>query len=203
MSLNSSKTNFVIGGSGFIGYTIVTQLLNAGYRCGSWREGCASRQSVLGALFEVFSIPDIVGDDLAPFLKAPIPGRASAAAIYRIAEQGGLHIAGPEALNAAVKRLIVTRSVVTWPATGSFYGIDIAAVGTKRLPIISPDQSFDKTAIEILAAERADLKDRLADPADAPVWPTYTLPAKREDIEKVIGFKADSYTYPSWRRWIV
>ncbi|KAK0203530.1 hypothetical protein DFS33DRAFT_1383776 [Desarmillaria ectypa] len=63
----------------------------------------------------------------------------------------------------------------------------------KRFAIVSPHQSSYKTALEILAQERPALKYRLADPAKAPIWPSYTLTVDRGKIERAIGLKVDSY----------
>ncbi|KAK0192862.1 hypothetical protein F5146DRAFT_1136681 [Armillaria mellea] len=63
----------------------------------------------------------------------------------------------------------------------------------KRFAIVSPHQSSYKTALEIIAQERPALKHRLADPAKAPVWTSYTLNVDRGKIEKAIGLETNSY----------
>ncbi|PBK98487.1 NAD(P)-binding protein [Armillaria gallica] len=72
-----------------------------------------------------------------------------------------------------------------------------SAVGRKRSPLVSPYQSSYKEAIEIIAKERPELKDRLVHPLKAPEWPSYTFEVDREVVEKQIGLKADSYI--PWR----
>ncbi|SJL06545.1 uncharacterized protein ARMOST_09886 [Armillaria ostoyae] len=72
-----------------------------------------------------------------------------------------------------------------------------SAVGRKRSPLVSPYQSSYKDAIEIIAKERPELKDRLVHPSKAPEWPSYTLEVDRELVENQIGLKADSYI--AWR----
>ncbi|KAK0220342.1 hypothetical protein IW262DRAFT_1016696 [Armillaria fumosa] len=71
----------------------------------------------------------------------------------------------------------------------------------KRFAIVSPHQSSYKTALGIMAQERPALKYRLADPAKAPVWPSYTLNVDRGKIEKAIGLKANSYI--PWAQTVV
>ncbi|KAK0237852.1 hypothetical protein EDD85DRAFT_769174, partial [Armillaria nabsnona] len=71
----------------------------------------------------------------------------------------------------------------------------------KRFAIVSPHQSSYKTALQIIAQERPALKYRLADPAKAPVWPSYTLNVDRGKIEKAIGFKTNSYI--PWAQTVV
>ncbi|KAK0234592.1 hypothetical protein EDD85DRAFT_955422 [Armillaria nabsnona] len=72
-----------------------------------------------------------------------------------------------------------------------------SAVGTKRSPLVSPYQSSYKHAIEIIAKERLESKDRLVRPSKAPEWPSYMFQVDRELVEKQIGLKADSYI--AWR----
>ncbi|KAK0440629.1 hypothetical protein EV421DRAFT_1905352 [Armillaria borealis] len=72
-----------------------------------------------------------------------------------------------------------------------------SAVGRKRSPLVSPYQSSYKDAVEIIAKERPELKDRLVHPSKAPEWPSYTLEVDRELVENQIGLKADSYI--AWR----
>ncbi|KAK0218714.1 hypothetical protein IW262DRAFT_1297862 [Armillaria fumosa] len=72
-----------------------------------------------------------------------------------------------------------------------------SVVGRKRSPLVSPYKSSYKDAIDIIAKERPELKDRLVHPSKAPEWPSYTIEVDRELVEKQIGFKADSYI--PWR----
>lgn len=76
-----------------------------------------------------------------------------------------------------------------------------SVVGRKRSPLVSPYQSSYKDAIEIIAKERPELKDRLVHPSKAPEWPSYTIEVDRELVEKQIGLKADSYI--PWRETVL
>ncbi|KAK0502294.1 hypothetical protein EDD18DRAFT_1328035 [Armillaria luteobubalina] len=72
-----------------------------------------------------------------------------------------------------------------------------SVVGRKRSPLVSPYQSSYKDAIDIIAKERPELKDRLVHPSKAPEWPSYTIEVDRELVEKQIGLKVNSYI--PWR----
>ncbi|KAG7448894.1 NAD(P)-binding protein, partial [Guyanagaster necrorhizus] len=74
-------------------------------------------------------------------------------------------------------------------------------VGRKRLAICSPYQSSYKDALAIIAKERPELKDRLADGSHAPEWPSYTLPLNWERLEHVLGLKADSFI--AWEKTVL
>ncbi|KAK0449835.1 uncharacterized protein EV420DRAFT_766693 [Desarmillaria tabescens] len=76
-----------------------------------------------------------------------------------------------------------------------------AEVGRKRFAIVSPFQSSYKDALEIIAKERPELKDRLTDAAQAPEWPSYALPTDWRSIENVLGLKAESFI--PWRETVL
>ncbi|KAF9025673.1 NAD(P)-binding protein [Hymenopellis radicata] len=130
---NSSKIIFVTGSSGFIGYHIVTQLLNAGYTVRAAARGIRADRlrKVLGDKYsnaDVLNIPDIYSDDLSRYLKgvyaivhvaAPTPGEGTAESNLKIATDGVRHIMN-ETLKAGVKRVVATSSVVTFPDGGPF-----------------------------------------------------------------------------------
>ncbi len=74
-------------------------------------------------------------------------------------------------------------------------------VGRKRFAVCSPDESSYKDALDIIAKERPELKDRLADGSHAPEWPSYTLPVNWEKLEYVLGLKADSFI--PWKKTVL
>ncbi|SJK98814.1 uncharacterized protein ARMOST_02083 [Armillaria ostoyae] len=74
-------------------------------------------------------------------------------------------------------------------------------VGRKRFAVCSPDESSYKDALDIIAKERPELKDRLADGKHAPEWPSYTLPVNWERLEYVLGLKADSFI--PWKKTVL
>ncbi|KAK0203427.1 hypothetical protein DFS33DRAFT_1474538 [Desarmillaria ectypa] len=74
-------------------------------------------------------------------------------------------------------------------------------VGRKRLAICSPHQSSYKDALDIIAKERPELKDRLADGSHAPEWPSYTLPLNWERLEDVLGLTTNSFI--PWRKTVL
>ncbi|KAK0192981.1 hypothetical protein F5146DRAFT_526612 [Armillaria mellea] len=74
-------------------------------------------------------------------------------------------------------------------------------VGRKRFAVCSPDESSYKVALDIIAKERPQLKNRLADGSHAPEWPSYTLPVNWERLDYVLGLKADSFI--TWKQTVL
>ncbi|KIK71537.1 hypothetical protein GYMLUDRAFT_254732 [Collybiopsis luxurians FD-317 M1] len=74
-----------------------------------------------------------------------------------------------------------------------------SVVGRKRFALRFPEQSDFRQAIQILAAERPESKNRLPELSSAPQWPESSSKAEidYERIEKVLGIKKDSFK--SWR----
>ncbi|KAF8883664.1 hypothetical protein CPB85DRAFT_1442369 [Mucidula mucida] len=142
MSSNDTQTPveflFVTGSSGFIGYHIATQLLDAGYTVRAAARGIEADR--LKTIFdnkysnaEVLKIPDIYSDDsrylagkssctgayAIVHVAAPTPGEGTAESNLKIATDGVRHIMN-EALKAGVKRVVATSSVVTFPGGDPF-----------------------------------------------------------------------------------
>ncbi|KAK0449771.1 uncharacterized protein EV420DRAFT_1646768 [Desarmillaria tabescens] len=132
---NSSKIIFVTGGTGFIGFQVLVQLLDLGY---SVRASARGKKVDLlsNALsnyknLEVVGISDIFNDDLSNVLKGlcvrdhthccTLPGAESERTI-RDATEGCLHILNA-AVKAGVERIVATSSAATFPAGGP-YGPD-------------------------------------------------------------------------------
>ncbi len=66
-------------------------------------------------------------------------------------------------------------------------------VGRKRVAIVCPHECSYRVAIETIARERPELKERLADARMAPEWSSNTLSLDWKRIEEVIGIKPDSF----------
>ncbi|KIY48637.1 NAD(P)-binding protein [Fistulina hepatica ATCC 64428] len=71
----------------------------------------------------------------------------------------------------------------------------------KRFLIVSPHAFDYKKAIELIATERPALKARLVDPKEAPVWDNYRVDMDYERVERLIGFKVDSYR--TWQETVL
>ncbi|KAF7971605.1 hypothetical protein HWV62_20696 [Athelia sp. TMB] len=76
-----------------------------------------------------------------------------------------------------------------------------ATVGRKRIVIASPHAADFKAALETIAQERPELKDRLVDVAKMPQYPFLSLPVDLKRAEDVLGVKIDSYM--SWKDTIL
>ncbi|KAF7374999.1 Epimerase domain-containing protein [Mycena sanguinolenta] len=127
MSTESKPLVFVTGASGFLGFEVVYQLLEAGYPV---RGAARGRKIPLlkKALenypqFEAVEISDVASGDFSAAFKdvgaiihtaAPLPGRADSETALKSAIEGSLHILR-EALKAGVKKFIATGSMVTFP----------------------------------------------------------------------------------------
>ncbi|KAF8999572.1 NAD(P)-binding protein [Hymenopellis radicata] len=134
----AGKVVFVTGGSGFIGFQIVTHLLELGYSVRAAARGPKAnllRNALLAhhdeSRFTVVDIPDLFNDDLSGVLEgaygvihaaSPAPGRVDAATALMIATTGALHIAR-SAVRAGIKRMVVTSSIFSFPFGGP-WGVD-------------------------------------------------------------------------------
>ncbi|KAK0203508.1 hypothetical protein DFS33DRAFT_1332036 [Desarmillaria ectypa] len=130
--MSSSKTNsgliFVTGGSGFIGFHILSQLLDNGYSVRAAARGKkvdllnkALSANYSSDRFEVVEVADIASSDLSQHLKgvdgiihaaAPLPGRADPETAFQSSVEGSLRILR-EAVKAKVPRIVATSSIVT------------------------------------------------------------------------------------------
>ncbi|KAG7448829.1 NAD(P)-binding protein [Guyanagaster necrorhizus] len=134
----------VTGGSGFIGYHILSQLLNNRYfvRAAARGKKIELLKKALSAnyssdRFEVIEVADITSGDLSQYLKgvdgiihaaAPLPGRVDVETAFKISIEGSLHILR-EAVHAKVPRVVVTSSIATFPLPqGPFGANDLAVV---------------------------------------------------------------------------
>ncbi|KAJ7069507.1 hypothetical protein C8F01DRAFT_515975 [Mycena amicta] len=87
--------------------------------------------------------------------------------------------------------------------------IHIAALSTttpkdsrpRRVPIVSPYQSDFREAIQFIHDERPELRERLADPAKVPRWPSYKLDVDLTPVEKSFGFPISSFK--TWQETIL
>ncbi|KAK0470373.1 uncharacterized protein EV420DRAFT_1634795 [Desarmillaria tabescens] len=139
MSSTTRKLIFVTGGSGFIGFHILTQLLDKGYDVRAAARG-RKIELLKKALsvnysrdrFEVVEVRDVCSGDFSRILKgvdgiihtaAPRPGRASADVALRTAIEGSLHVLR-EAVRAKVTRAVVTSSVLSYDFPEGLYDAD-------------------------------------------------------------------------------
>ncbi|KAK0192916.1 hypothetical protein F5146DRAFT_1136731 [Armillaria mellea] len=129
-SNSNSGLVFVTGGSGFIGFHILTQLLDLGYSVRAAARGKkiellkkALSVNYSSDRFEVVEVPDIASGDLSQHLTgvdgiihaaAPLPGRVDPETAFKSSVEGSLHILR-EAVKAKVHRIVVTGSVATHP----------------------------------------------------------------------------------------
>jgi nucleoside-diphosphate-sugar epimerase len=67
-----------------------------------------------------------------------------------------------------------------------------SSVGRKRILIASPYDFNFQGIVELIAANRPELKNRLVT-AKPPVFPSYKLPVDLKRVEDVLGIKLDSY----------
>ncbi|KAK0220396.1 hypothetical protein IW262DRAFT_1020743 [Armillaria fumosa] len=151
-SNSNSGLIFVTGGSGFIGFHILTQLLELGYSVRAAARGKkiellkkALSVNYSSDRFEVVEVPDIASSDLSQYLKgvngiihaaAPLPGRVDPETAFKSSVEGSLHILR-EAVKAKVDRIVVTGSVVTHPYPQGPYGADDWNPVTKEQAIAS------------------------------------------------------------------
>ncbi|KAF7375001.1 Epimerase domain-containing protein [Mycena sanguinolenta] len=125
MSTESKPLVFVTGASGFLGFEVVYQLLEAGYPVrGAARGRKIPLKKALEKYpqFEAVEISDVASGDFSAAFKdvgaiihtaAPLPGRADSETALKSAIEGSLHILR-EALKAGVKKFIATGSMVTF-----------------------------------------------------------------------------------------
>ncbi|PBK90041.1 NAD(P)-binding protein [Armillaria gallica] len=136
MSSNNSNTGlvFVTGGSGFIGFHILTQLLDLGYSVRAAARGKkiellkkALSVNYSSDRFEVVEVPDIASSDLSHYLKETA---------FKSSVEGSLHILR-EAVEAKIHRIVITGSVVTFPFPQGPFGADDWNPVTKEQAIAS------------------------------------------------------------------
>jgi len=74
-------------------------------------------------------------------------------------------------------------------------------VGKKRFALAHPKPNDFRQAIEILATERPQLKERLPELSSAPEWPESSTKFDYERLEKFLGLKKDSFK--SWNETVL
>ncbi|SJK98679.1 uncharacterized protein ARMOST_01948 [Armillaria ostoyae] len=154
--MSSSNANsgliFVTGGTGFIGFHILSQLLDNGYSVRAAARGKkidllnkALSANYSSDRFEVVEVADIASSDLSEHLKgvdgiihaaAPLPGRVDPETAFRSSVEGSLHILR-EAVEAKIHRIVITSSVVTYPFPQGPFGADDWNPVTKEQAIAS------------------------------------------------------------------
>jgi nucleoside-diphosphate-sugar epimerase len=120
-----SKVIFVTGASGYLGFHVVTHLLEKGYHVKAAARG--KKAEALRVLFadnpsvEVVEVPNIVdsqfqdalvGVDAVIHVASPLPGRADPQGMLSSAVEGSLNVLR-QAEKAGVKKFVVTSSIVT------------------------------------------------------------------------------------------
>ncbi|KAF8918423.1 hypothetical protein CPB85DRAFT_1282023 [Mucidula mucida] len=142
MSDKSSQLIFVTGGTGFIGFHILTQLLEAGYPVRAAARGqkvvqlrAALAKYVDNGKLQVVDIPDLFTPALADALQG-VHGIVHVASLMRpkdvdsafqFAKDGSLFILN-EAVKAGVAKFVGTSSTVTYEMTGPFGPDDYNAI---------------------------------------------------------------------------
>ncbi|KAK7447382.1 hypothetical protein VKT23_014092 [Stygiomarasmius scandens] len=133
--MESKPIVFVTGASGYLGFEIIHQLLEAGYRVRGSARG-AKLQGLKRALsnvvnFEATEIDDVSTANFADAFQgveavihtaAPVPSRMDSNTNMKNVVDGYLNIVR-QAHKAGVKRLVVTSSIVSFPVGGPF-GVD-------------------------------------------------------------------------------
>ncbi|KIM83315.1 hypothetical protein PILCRDRAFT_440081 [Piloderma croceum F 1598] len=103
--------------------------------------------------------------------------------IYRLLDPAGSYPSSPYYIDVRdVARAHV--AALTSPPESS--------VGRKRLLIASPYDSNFQGVVELIAAKRPELKNRLIT-SKPPVFPSYKLPVDLKRVEDVLDIKVDSY----------
>ncbi|KAJ7250463.1 hypothetical protein B0H12DRAFT_1052333 [Mycena haematopus] len=127
MSTESKPLVFVTGASGFLGFEVVYQLLQAGYPVRGAARGrkvpLLQRAFEKYPQFEAVEVKDVASGDFSAAFNgvgaiihtaAPLPGRADSETALKSAIEGSLHILR-EAHKAGVKKFVATGSMVTFP----------------------------------------------------------------------------------------
>ncbi|KAJ7701487.1 hypothetical protein B0H17DRAFT_1195272 [Mycena rosella] len=71
----------------------------------------------------------------------------------------------------------------------------------KRIALGSPYPANFQDAIKYISDSRPELRERLADPSTAPVWPSHKLDIDFAPLEKAFGISLDSYK--TWKETIL
>ncbi|KAK0494516.1 hypothetical protein EDD18DRAFT_346067 [Armillaria luteobubalina] len=172
---SSLKPIFVTGGTGFIGFHILTHLLDNGYSVRAAARG-GKVELLKKALsvnynsdqFEVVEISDISSGDYSQHLKgvqaiihaaAPLSGRTDPETAFRSTVEGSLHVLR-EAVKAKVPRIVTTSSVSTFPFPQGPFGVDDWNSVTKEAAIASgapfPIYQASKKEADIAVLEFAE-----------------------------------------------
>jgi hypothetical protein len=70
----------------------------------------------------------------------------------------------------------------------------------RRVPVVSPYPNDWREAIKYISEERPALRERLADPSKAPIWPA-TRAVDLVPVEKAFGIAVGSYK--TWKETIL
>jgi nucleoside-diphosphate-sugar epimerase len=103
--------------------------------------------------------------------------------IYRLLDPAGSYPSSPNYIDVRdVARAHV--AALTSPPESS--------VGRKRILIASPHDSNFQGVVELIAAKRPELKNRLLT-SKPPAFPSYKMPVDLKRVENVLDIKIDSY----------